>query len=151
MLPYLLAYLPVLLLLAAVFIFAGVAAGSNAYQIGRNYDVSHLWETRERIAAVAPFAVLAFHRELLGPHPGLAVLSMVLGGGAAVLLFGLRFDIRLNLRRGLARDYVGTDPHTATTDQQVRKAGLSGRQYAALKLAGVLLLTAALGWLRYPR
>ena len=150
MLSYLHALLPIVLLLAASFIFAGVAAGSNADEISRNENVSHLWETRERLAALLGFAVLTFAAELLGPRWPLATASIVLSFAAAILLFGLRFDIRLNLRRGLDRYYLGTDPQTASTDQAVRAHGLSGRQFAALKLAGLLLLVAALVWLRLP-
>ena len=150
MLPYLTALLPVLLLLATVFIFAGVTAGSNADEISRNENVSHLWESRERLVALLGAAVLAFTGELVGAGGPRPYISIVLGFAAAILLFGLRFDIRLNLRRGLDRYYLGTDPQTASTDQAVRAHGLSGRQFAALKLAGLLLLVAALVWLRLP-
>ena len=151
MLPYLHALLPVALLLVATFVFAGVAAGSNADEIGRNEDVSHQWETRERLATPLGFAVLAFAGELVGAGGPRPYISIVLGFAATVLLFGLRFDIRLNLRRGLDRYYLGTDPQTASTDQAVRARGLSGRQFAALKLAGLLLVVAGLVWLRWPK
>lgn len=144
------ALLPVLVLWAAIFVFSGVAAGSNAYQIGRGYDVSHLWETRERAAAAVGFAVLAFLPDLWQGYWWLFPLSVVVGLGMEACQFGLRFDVRLNLRRGLARDYVGTDPQTAATDKAVRGRGLTGKQWAALKLAGVvvglLVLVGLRGW-----
>lgn len=151
MLPYLTALLPVGLLLAMAFIYAGVVAGSNADEIQRNENVSHLWESRERLVALVGAAVLAFAPELMGPHFLLGLGSIVLGFAACALLFGLRFDIRLNLRRQLDRYYLGTDPQTASTDQAVRARGLSGRQFAALKLAGLLLTVAELVWLRWPK
>lgn len=151
MLPYLTALLPVGLLLAMAFIYAGVVAGSNADEIQRNENVSHLWESRERLVALVGAAVLAFAPELMGPHFLLGLGSIVLGFLASVMLFGLRFDIRLNLRRRLDRYYLGTDAQTASTDQAVRARGLSGRQFAALKLGGLLLMVAGLVWLRWPK
>lgn len=140
--PLFAAALPVALVLLATFLYAGVAAGSNAYQIKSNYDVSHLWETRERLAALIGFCVLAYVWPVaLAAKPGLAVLCPLLAAGAAFFLFGLRFDIRLNLRRGLARDYVGTDPQTAATDKAVLAHGLTGGQYALIKLVVVVVLS----------
>ncbi|UOR06230.1 hypothetical protein MUN82_03840 [Hymenobacter aerilatus] len=133
--------LPLLLVLAATFIYAGIAAGSNAYQIKRDFDVSHLWETRERIAAITGFVVLAYaHR---GVSHWWAALAPPCAFAAAACLFGLRFDIRLNLRRALGRYYVGQDANTAALDKQVGQWQLSGRTYAYLKLAGVILFSAA--------
>ncbi|GAA4393665.1 hypothetical protein [Hymenobacter koreensis] len=146
----LIAYAPALAYFAAVFLYAGVAAGSNEYQIARGYDVSHLWETRERLAGIGPAAVLACLCDALLGNYSAALLSSplyLIGGG---LLFSLRFDTRLNLRRELGRHYVGTDPNTAKADKAVARWGLSGRQYAALKLAGLLLCAAALLFLRKP-
>lgn len=142
------ALLPVFLLLAAAFVFAGVAAGSNEYQIKRDYDVSHLWETRERLVTLLGFSVLAFVHDMLTNQYVVGPLSVVLGFIAAACLFGLRFDVRLNLRRGLARDYIGLDPETAAADEKARALGLSGKQYAALKLAALLVAVGVLLWIR---
>jgi hypothetical protein len=142
------AYLPVALLLAMVFVYAGVAAGSNAYQIGKDYDVSHLWETRERLVTVLGFVLLAFLPDLLHGRYAMGALSMVLGVGAAACLFGLRFDIRLNLRRLLDRYYIGTDPETAAQDKKARALGITGKQFAMAKLAGLLACVVALIFLR---
>ncbi|SDZ01143.1 hypothetical protein [Hymenobacter psychrophilus] len=130
---------PLLLVLAATFVYAGVTAGSNAYQIQRGFNISHLWETRERLVAVAGFVLLAYApRGIEHWWNGLAPL---LAAGAAACLFGLRFDIRLNLRRLLPRYYLGTDPQTAATDKRIRARGLTGRAFAWLKLGGVVVLS----------
>ncbi|NVO33465.1 hypothetical protein [Hymenobacter lapidiphilus] len=133
--------LPLLLVLAATFVYAGIAAGSNAYQIKRDFNISHLWETRERIAAVVGFVVLAYAGHRFGRWWNFAAPPLALG--AAACLFGLRFDIRLNLRRLLPRHYLGTDPNTAATDKAVTGRGMSGRTFAWLKLAGVVALSGA--------
>lgn len=157
MLDFVRAYDPVVALLVATFVYAGVAAGSNADEIERNEDVSHLWEMRERLSVLGWFAFLAFSQDVLSGwkgswgSAGYALGSYVLGLGAAACLFGLRFDIRLNTRRGLGKDYIGTDPQTAAADRKARDLGLSGTQYALLKWAGLLLCLGLLGWLRWPR
>lgn len=140
--------LPVFLLLAATFIFAGVAAGSNADEIKRDEDVSHLWETRERLVTLLGFSVLAFAHDLSHGLFTMGALSMVTGAAAVACLFGLRFDIRLNLRRAMGRYYIGADPQTAAADEKARAMGLSGKQYAALKLAGLLVFVGLLVWVR---
>jgi HK97 family phage portal protein len=73
--------------------------------------------------------------------------------GDTLMPWAINFEqeYRLNLRRHLSRYYLGTDPQTASTDQQVRAQGLTGEQFAWLKLGGLLLLVAALAWLRWPR
>ena len=54
----------VVLLLVAAFFFAGLALGSNTYQIERNYDLRHLWKNPEWLVTLGTFAVLAFTPEL---------------------------------------------------------------------------------------
>ncbi|MCC3156416.1 hypothetical protein LJ737_04160 [Hymenobacter sp. 15J16-1T3B] len=144
------AYLPVLVLLGGVFWLAGTAAGSNAYQVLKNYDISHLWETRERLAAIGPQAVLAYLPDLLAGQHWLALASVVLSLPAAAALFSLRFDRRMNSRRHLNPLYVGTDPGTAASDSQVQRWGLTGLQYALVKAAIMLLCLGVLLWLRCP-
>lgn len=151
MLPYLAALVPVFLLLVAAFVFAGVAAGSNAYQIKRDYNLSHLWESRERLSTLGGFAVLAFAHELLGPRYLVAGLSIGVGFVMVLCLFGLRPAPRHTPEPapGAGSLYLCTDPQTAAQDKRVTALGLSGQQFAALKLAGVLVLNAALVWLRW--
>lgn len=140
-------YLAWLYVQICAYLYANVAAGSNAYQILRNYNVSHTWEARERLIALAGFAVLGF---LQDPQ---SLLLTWLAFFAACLLFGLRFDIRLNTRRKLPWWYTGLDPESAWLDRQVYKfatwrQGSSapklktyGKTYAALKLIGLVLVT----------
>lgn len=143
------ALLAILSVLLATFVLAGIDSGANADEIHRGEDVSHLWETRTRAASLGGYVVCAY--------TGLLYYKVVLNGGvlhwylwlaplaaagAAACLFGLRFDIRLNVRRNLNRYYLGTDPQTAATDTAVR-ARMSGRTFAWLKFGGVLVLSGA--------
>jgi hypothetical protein len=56
-----------LLTLLATGIYAGVCAGEDAYQIARNYNVSHLWQGRQRGTTLAGFALLAYAYRLFSP------------------------------------------------------------------------------------
>ncbi|RFP63479.1 hypothetical protein D0N36_19255 [Hymenobacter lapidiphilus] len=136
--------LAALCVLLATFILAGIGAGSGADEIRRGEDVSHLWETRTRGAAVGgyvlcSYCLLLYFKLSTGAWHWYLWLAPVAAGGAAACLFGLRFDIRLNLRRLLDRFYVGTDPETAATDKAIRARGMSGRTFAWLKLLGTVV------------
>jgi hypothetical protein len=134
---------PVVLLLGAL-VYAGIEAGSNADEIRRNEDVSHLWETRGRLAALGFMGGLAALSV-----PGLwSLVHALLGFIMAACAFGFWFDVTLNRRRGLSWYYVGTDPQTAGLDQAVTRHRIPGKVYQVGKAAGAVLLLGLLIWLR---
>ncbi|RFP65257.1 hypothetical protein D0N36_09325 [Hymenobacter lapidiphilus] len=106
--------------------------------------MSHLWEARTRAAAIggcvlSAYVMLLFYKIRLTDWHCYLVLAPVAAAGACLCLFGLRFDIRLNLRRLLDRFYLGTDPETAATDRALTARGMSGRTFARLKLLGTVV------------
>lgn len=140
---------PVGLLFATVYLLAGVYAGSNAFQIGKGYSVSHLWEARERLAAVGPACALAFLGDMLyTPHFLLGASCILTGFVLSAILFGLRFDVQLNKRRGLDKYYLGVGRESATIDL-LANTYLSGKQFYYLKLITTILGFTALVGARY--
>ncbi|GAA3940253.1 hypothetical protein [Hymenobacter algoricola] len=134
---------PIVLLVGAL-VYAGIEAGSNAYQIQREYDVSHLWETRGRMTALGFMAALASFSV-----PDLwSMLHAAAGFFMAACAFGFWFDLTLNRRRGLSWYYVGIDPQTAGIDKAITRHRIPGKLYQAGKAAGALLLLGLLLWLR---
>ncbi len=139
------AQLAPVILLAGAMVYAGVEAGANAYQIKRDYDVSHTWETRGRMVALGFMAGFAAF-PAAGSGPLVALAYSLLNFAMAACAFGFWFDIRLNRRRGLPWHYVGTDPQTAATDKAIL-GRIPGRVYAVGKGVAALLLCGLLLWL----
>ncbi|SNR92888.1 hypothetical protein [Hymenobacter mucosus] len=132
-------WLPLVLTLCATAAYANACAGEDAYLIARNYDVSHLWQARQRGIALGFFTLLAYSTLLVRLTDWWQVLAPVAAFGAALSFFGLLFDLYLNKRRGLAWHYTGTDLSTAATDKKVAQLGISGPVFVGLKAVCVVL------------
>lgn len=139
-----LAWLQPWFLLVGALVFAGIEAGSHADEIRRNEDVSHLWASRGRLAALGFMGGLAMAPLPLGWWAPVYALA---GFAMAACAFGFWFDLRLNRRRGLPWDYVGQDPQTAGSDQWVRAKRIPGRVYQVGKAVGAMVLCGLLTWL----
>ncbi len=140
-------WLPLLIVGIATGIYAGVCAGEDAYQIARNYDVSHLWQARQRGTAVVGFTLLAYAAPLQDFAHWWNYLAPLAALGAALCWFGFLFDLWLNERRRLVWYYSGTDPNTAKADRLVAKLKIDGPLYPALKIGGVFFFIGAALWL----
>lgn len=137
--------LTTIVLLAGAMVFAAEEAGGDAYQIAREYDLSHLWATRSRMVALALAAVVA----ALPLVSRWAVLFALGYFAMMVCAFGFWFDVTLNRRRGLSWYYVGIDPNTAGTDQLITRHRIPGKAYQLGKAGGALVLALVLLWLRH--
>lgn len=131
------------LLLAGVWWYADTEAGGDGLIIKNNGEVSHQWNARERAAALA-LAAVSFHaRELMvaAIHVELLPAWLVLAKIAALFgilgaFFWVWFDIRINLRREKAWNYIGA---TAQSDVVANRIFKGATMYTVAKSVAFLL------------
>jgi hypothetical protein len=148
----------VFLALAFVWMYADIEAGGDEYGIGREYDLSHLWNARERGVALGMAAVSFHAKELMEglQWPPLALFITLLQCGLLFAVFAVAFwvafDVRLNLRRGKEWSYLGS---TAGLDKMARSFYRSASPGMAFLLTKIILFTLSLSfylgatWLRH--
>lgn len=139
----------ILAMLGIVWWYADTEAGGDAKHIGENANISHLWNARERAAALVGWA-FGFHaldlvaQAALGHAAavGLLLVRVVLLFGVFGVFFWAWFDIRLNLRRANAWYYLGTSAHSDATATKLLRVHNPGKAYLFAKVVLFLLLVA---------
>jgi len=140
------------LLLAGVWWYADTEAGGDSLTIKNEGIIDHLWNARERAAALAMAAVSFHARELMvavlhwppTPLPVLVVLARITALFAILgTFFWVWFDIRINLRREKAWSYMGEN---AKSDLLAKGLFKWHPAYLLAKLA-VFLLACVAYWL----
>lgn len=138
------------LLLAGVWWYADTEAAGDALTISEEGIVSHLWNARERAAALAMGAVSFHARELMVAAFSWQPLTLVLVLAQVAALFGVLgsffwvwFDIRINLRREKEWNYIGA---TAQSDLLASRLFKGATTYTVVK-SGVFLLMCVAYWL----
>jgi hypothetical protein len=131
------------LLLAGVWWYADTEAAGDALTISEEGIVSHLWNARERAAALAMGAVSFQARELMvallyGQWLTLAVVLAQVATLFGILgsFFWVWFDIRINLRREKEWNYIGQN---AQSDLMASRLFKGATTYTVVK-SGVFLL-----------
>ncbi len=142
-------------MLGIVWWYSDTEAGGDAKSIGVNSQISHLWNARERAAALAGWAfgfhVVQLFKAIIAsilrdapllPVVGLLLLRVVLLFGIFGVFFWVWFDIRLNLRRAKAWYYLGVGATADATATKMFRVENPGKAYLYTK-AGLFLLLVA--------